>query len=238
MAELDDGLFLIDGEDAGSTPWEFDSVIVGGSNTFALDVAAKNNGTYGYKASFVGSPPDRNSRGIKTLSDPSTIYVRAYVFLSAGFAMGAAYENLQLLALVDGMTDIIVLGVYEHDGGELARWWKISEVGGVGEENDTTNFSLNAWHYLEIKFVAGTGSDGIVECRVDGTVLFGGADTGLSSSALAPDTLQVGAQADRGQEPVNGSFIYFDDIKAATDDWVGAYSDAGGGIIVLRRRRM
>ncbi len=49
------GLFIIDGESAGSTPWEFDSLSEEGSNTVALAAAAKNNGDYGYKITFDGT---------------------------------------------------------------------------------------------------------------------------------------------------------------------------------------
>lgn len=227
MAEADDGLFLIDGEDAGTTPWEFSSVVDDGTCVFDLNDTAEQNGTYGYKALFDGA--SRNCYATLDLADPSTIYFRGYVKFSAGFAMGSTYENVNLFLLRDGTTDIIVFGAYCHDATELVRWWKISEVDGIAEETDATEFSLNVWHRIEIKFVAGTGSDGIVECKCDGTTLFGAADTGLSTSALAPDTLIVGGYEDRGQEPANGAYMYFDDIKAATGDWVGEYSEAGGG---------
>jgi len=231
MAEADDGLFLIDGEDAGSTPWEFDSITNDGSCTFAIDATAKNNGSYGYKASYDGT--NRNCYGVVNLSDPSTIYVRGYVYIPSAFEMGGTYETCVLFYLFDGTTDIIVLSAYCHGTTSMARWHKISEVSGVDEETDSvTNFSTDAWHYLEIKFVAGTGSDGIVECRCDGDTLFGGADTGLSTSALAPEALYVGNYSERGQEPANGAYMYFDDIKASASDWVGAYSEAGGGVSV------
>ena len=238
MAELDDGLFLIDGEDAGSTPWEFTSITEPGSNVFDLNAGAANNGSYGYRAYFEGAEPDRNCRGDFTLGNLTTIYLRGYVRLSSAFAMPGDYEQVQLFGIFDANVDIINFGAYQHTGGTLQRWFKKSEIAGVNIETDATNFSLNTWHRVEIKFVAGIGSDGIVEIKVDGDTLFGGADTGLSSSALAADNLMVGSHADVGQEPISTNYVDFDDIKAADDGWVGAYSDAGSGIVVLRRRRM
>ena len=40
MAVETGGLFVIDGEDAGTTPWEFDSIVEPGTSTFALPDSA------------------------------------------------------------------------------------------------------------------------------------------------------------------------------------------------------
>jgi hypothetical protein len=232
MAEADDGLFLIDGESAGATPWEFTAIVDDGTAAFALDGAAKQNGSYGYSATFDGA--SRNCYGRKALSDLAEIYVRAYVYIPSTFAMTITYTTVTILDLGDGSTIAINFGFYCHGSTVPARWkWK-SEVAGINTEaTSTTNFSMDAWHRIEIHWVS--AADGGMEILVDGTSIISDL-TGQNTSAIALDNLFVGNSEDGGGHvPAAGAVFYLDDIKASATGWVGAYSAAAGGHPAMKR---
>ena len=76
MPELDDGVFLIDGESAGSTPWEWDSLTEEGTMTLALDPNADSgndgSGTNGY--TMTGDGTNNIACGVYSFADQADFY--------------------------------------------------------------------------------------------------------------------------------------------------------------------
>lgn len=224
------GLFIIDGEDAGSTPWEFDSLTEEGSNTFALDVNAKNNGSYGYRATFDGVNDD--CRGVKAFSEVNEIYARAYIYIKADLDLDATSRALTVFALYDGATRICRVDIKAGGGSATPIMWAFDD-----RDHSATseiNFSRGAWHYIEIHWKAGTGADGGGQFWVDGDLLFDSLDG--DHTAYLVDEIRIGGMASTGYPDTNGDTIDFDDIKADTS-YIGAYS-VDEAIAILRRRRM
>ncbi len=232
MAELDDGLFLIDGEGAGSTPWEFDSLVENAGNSITLDVAAKNNGTYGYKFNFGGTVSSYNNYGIKGIAEQSEIYSRTYVYIPTGTDVGTQYNTIGIMYFVNNGSTVCYIAMYGQNGSTADRWYIRGPD--ITETIVNTNFSTNTWHYIEMRFKRGTSGDGIIQVWVDGDLIFNNTSVTHTGGLDYVDQVDLGAHETWG-EPT--AYYYQDDCKADNSP-VGVYSDAGGGIVVLRRRRM
>ncbi len=223
------GLFIIDGESAGSTPWEFSSIVEDGTNTFSLQAAAKNHGDNGYRALMDGS--NQLAYGRLNIVGQGEIYCRAYLYLSNNFDLGANYDVLGIFSLRIGGTTSISFGL-RSEGATVASQWRITGTGVTGL-NTNTNFSFLTWHYVELYFLqeTGGGGNGVAKVWIDGDLVLD--QSGISIGSGDISRIYVGSAG--GATPNNGDFIYFDDIKADTSP-VGAYP-AAGGIVILRRRR-
>jgi len=211
------GLFILDGEDAGSTPWEWTSINNSGSATFALDGAAKNNGSYGYTF----TPDSTNTAyGRKTFTAIDEIYVRFYIFIPTGFNVGTGAGEYVDVAMFNAvLSDEIRFGIYTTSGGVPNSWrfWV-----NYTPQYSTTNFSLNSWHRIEIRYYkyASTGGG---ELWIDGTSVLSDYDQTISAQA---SSFYLGCEL-ATSAPGAGDVLYFDDIKADTSP-VGAYSSPAG----------
>ena len=219
------GLFVINGEDVDDTsPWEWDSIELGiGPNLFALDAAARRAGTYGYKAEGQGGA---NAYGKKIFSAQTEMYVRGYFYVAAGFS-GTASQQAFIFRLYDGLDDLISFGI-ETDGSSNAHRWTYN-LGGAGFSS--TNFSLGAWHRVDIHWRAGSGADGGGQIWVDGDNIRD--NLNLNHSAYAVDILYAGIYAPAFIPDV-GAYIYIDDIKVDTS-FIGVYAP---GIIYPRAQKI
>lgn len=215
------GLFILDGEDAGSTPWEFDSVTNEGSNVFSLQAGAKNNGTYGYSIVFDGINND--CYALKAFaSAKNEVYVRAYVYIDSTLVI-PAWGVLGLFSIRDGTTILCKAWVRNNTGSAaVPNTWRVG-----GQDLTTvlsaTNYSTDTWHYIELHWKKGSGADGGAQVWVDGDSILNEFDNNLT--AYAADDIMIGTQFD-ALPAANGDFLYFDDIKADTS-YIGAYSDSG-----------
>jgi hypothetical protein len=215
------GLWILDGESAGSTPWEWTAITEGGSATFALDAGAKNNGSYGYK--FTANASD-DAYGRKAITAVDEIYVRFYLFIPTGFNVGSGGGESCFIAMFNAVLgDEVRFGIGSSiAAGEPTAWnlWV-----NYTNNTSTTNFSLNAWHYIEIRYLkhASTGGG---ECWVDGTKIVSDLDQAIAAQATQ---FYLGCQYQTSDIGA-GDYLYFDDIKADTSQ-VGAYADAGGAAI-------
>ena len=224
MAEADDGLFLIDGEDAGSTPWEFDSISEAGSMTLALDSNNPNNGTYAYRVTFDGS--SEQAYGTVSFSpNVDEIYLRFYLYVPST-TTGGNWQNAYIVRMLDNSPFAALVQFYIRTGGDGAfySWGWIIDQG--GSSTSTTNFSTDEWHYVEIHWVS-DASVGGATIKVDGDTLVADEDQDTSANDL--NNIRIGIDPNGSFTGGNGHTLDFDDIKAADDDWVGAYSAAGGG---------
>jgi len=215
--ELDDELFLINGEDAGTTPWEFDSITNEGSNVFTLDSDATHRGTNGYSVTFDGTNNDCYAVKAFDVSQDE-VYVRGYVYIDSGFTL-PEYQTTQLLTIRDGSTLLADIRIRRGASGSgVPTQWQIRGQD-ITSTTSTTNFSLGAWHCIEAHWKAGTGADGGVELWVDGNSAFSEMDNNLT--VYSADDITIGTYWEA--VPANGDYLYFDDIKASTEP-IGAYN--------------
>ncbi len=160
-------LFDIDGESGGATPWEWTSVTNEGSSTFALDAAAACHGTAGYRATSDGTATNEAYGRIDFTASAHT-YVRGYFKLSSD-AVTSAGAKIFLLSLWVGGTYVFYIAA---EGSSVDPYppyrWYINLDGTI--DADTTTFSLNAWHYIEMHHY-NHAVDGGAEVSVDSTQL-------------------------------------------------------------------
>ncbi len=227
MAEAT-GIWLIDGEDAGaSDPWEWSDVVDGGTATFVLSDAAEAHGTYGYRVT--GDGATNACYGKKTFTTASNLYFRCYVKLQTGLCGVGDWHNMFMFQLLNSDNIIFSFGTLTNGIGSpypVIRWTCYGAGSGLPNTEPTTNFSLGAWHYVEIQAKRDVdGGAGGVKVWVDGDSAYDDMDQnwdyqvnnlrlGIGNVAIADDHV-----------------IDFDDIKC-DDEAIGIYSDAGGGTIV------
>lgn len=216
------GIFLIDGESAGSTPWEFDSISESGSNTFALSSAAANNGSYGYKLTWDGTNEGCYATKDQAFSTPNDFYLRFYIYIPSGQTIDSS-GYLGLMNLVD-FTTYAVYSYIKADGtGTPERWRFVLQ--GITSYESNTNFTMDAWHYVEVHYVQSSTVGGI-QVWVDGDSIIDDLTNDTSGAGWEIDSVQFGDNAGRsiGTFDTNGDYIYLDDIKADSSA-IGAYTD-------------
>lgn len=227
MAEVDDGLYLIDGEDAGETPWEFDSITIAGDPTFALEAGAANHGSYGYRYTGTGdSGADDWAYGDVAVDDGTEFWVRFYVRLSDGCAGTGASRG----------TSILNVGAYlyflvksQADSPYTLVTWRASLNGGSSADF-ATNFSLNTWHKVEIQLKESGAGEGGAKVWIDDDLGYDDMDQNWTGVLSTTSVGNHGGGSAYGL--ANGSYIDFDDIKANTSGPIGDYPEAGGASIV------
>ncbi len=224
MAETG-GIFIIDGEDAGTTPWEFDSINEDLSSTFALAGAAANNGSNGYEATFDGV--DITCHGVFGFAQQSEIFIRFYLFVPTGFTIGSTSGRYTtIFDLGDGGFVGATIRIRTTTGGV------VNQIGGSYRTEaftfESTFFSVNAWHYIEVRFLNDAFNGGM-EWWVDGNLISQDLDQDTSSRFM--DGFRIGGISSNDQPGANDSF-YIDDIKADTSQ-VGAFPPAGTAATIV-----
>jgi len=189
------------------------------------------HGSYGFRIIFDGAGND--AFGSKTIDESTELYCRAYVKFGAAFT-GSFGSTAYLIRFTDGGTVKAGFIVTRRTGGAgNCDNWGVFATGAVTAYS-TTNFSLNAWHYIELYWKSGEAG-GHVTAWVDGDQIFDDADT----TDAAIDSVSVGF-VQGGFAPAATETLYFDDILCSTGA-IGAYSEAEGSPVVimnqLQRRR-
>jgi hypothetical protein len=227
MAETAD-IFVIDGEDAGTTPWEFDSLTEEGTSDFFLQGGAAHKGSYGYKLISDGSSDDTN--GIKNVSNLTEFYCREYVWIPSDFTdtVGGPLSNyVPLLVLKDTTqgTEVAVLGFACQEGSP--HGWFAWNVLDDNYDGFDASFSTDAWHYIEI--YVQLDADAQIIMYVDGSQII--TYTPGDASMFEIDQVIVGSVFMAGGNAIaaSGDYLYFDDIIADTTGPIGAYPEAGVG---------
>lgn len=229
MAETG-GLWIINGESGASPHWEWNEITESGTATITQSATAVNNGSNGYL--FTSNGTD-TAYATKTFSAIDEIFVRFYIFIPTGFNVGVGSENVYLASFNGRGSDCVSLFGFNTSLGTPVKW--IYKTNYAYQES-TTNFSLNAWHYITLSYLKAVDVGG-GQGWVDGDLVFTDLNQTIADQAtvfyLGPweITAAIGAS----------DALYFDDIKADTA-YVGAYSDAPTGtsipVIMNHYRRL
>ena len=91
-------ILVIDGEDAGSTPWEFDSITEEGDCDFSLQAAAALHGANGYR--YTGSLSYDYGFGSIAIASQTTLYGRFYIKINSLTTEADKYGRF--IAIKDG----------------------------------------------------------------------------------------------------------------------------------------
>lgn len=219
---------VFDGEYAGTTPWEFDSIIEDAGNGFDLSTDAALHFSYGYKVAF-GGTNDR-AYGYKDFSDKDEIYVRYYFYYDTAhypFRTEVAADNLYPLSLddSDAVSTTCNLRFQAYNAG--ITFYRFYWTDSTGNHNTTLNeaISLDTRHYIDIHYKNGAG-DGIAQVWLDGTSLY--ANTTLTSTEVI-DRIRIGNYYGPNA-PTNGEYFYIDDIVLNTTGPIGKYEYIAGHV--------
>jgi hypothetical protein len=182
------GIALMDGENAGSSPWEFSALGGGGPSTFALDAAAAAHKGFGYRYQFVTSVS--YPYGAKYFTAANNLFFRFYIRFPT-----TSSGNEKFVSLVNGGA-LFYVGVQSNN-----KWALTNGVGFAG--GGLADLIPGKWYLVEINYVR----NGTSQFWIDGTL--------VSSQASTPD-LQV-TEIDVGHIPTASvgfmDHVDFDDIK-------------------------
>jgi len=204
----------IDGEDAGGTPWEFDSLYQQGGCTLTLDALAACHGNFGYK--FTGDGSNKQAYGIKAFTAKAILHSRIYIKFPSTFTRQSASTVFFAYESLSGATYLSQVGFYCGATTHPESWALSTQFDGL--QLPATNFSADAWHYIDIYFFAGSGADGVVRYLIDGDLAY--EVTGMNYSAYAISLLRIGQRA-FNSVPDAGDWIYIDDIVLAETGPIG-----------------
>ena len=145
--------------------------------------------------------------------------MRIYIYISSDFSVGdGSYNAASVIRFEDSGNTIARISLKQYGGDQVARWEVSFREGGT--TTYTTDFSLEAWHYIELHWVA-DASVGGGRAWVDGTELVD--DRDQNTGAYAVSRIDIGPSA--GNIPESGDYLYIDDIKADTS-YIGPYAAA------------
>ena len=199
---------------------EWDSKTEEGSNTLAISTteAHVHAGTNGAIIDFDGT--NNGCWAEKAVSDQDEMYCRVYVKANAAFAADGTYKPVIFLELKDGVQFLARVAIRSTAAVDTFVWYAQYWTG-IGTTTLTIpdGASLDAWHLVELHWTAGTGADGGIELKVDGTSL----DSDFSGAMpdARCDTIRVGASSAGGAVPTDASELYFDDFASDDTSWVG-----------------
>jgi hypothetical protein len=196
-----------------------------GSATIAASATAKDHGSYGFL--FTSNGTDLAYGGM-TFAAVDEVYVRFYVYIPSSLNVGTgAGENLMFIDFNAVLSDEVRFGVISGAGGFPYQW--VSRIAGT-QYYSSTNYSADAWHYIEIRYLKGAALNGGAEVWVDGSK-----DASLSNISntmnvqatklfLGPQYLTSAIGA--------GDVMYFDDLKA-NSAYIGAYAESGASAMAF-----
>lgn len=216
------GLFIIDAETNDLSQFNED-IVQEGSCTIAASVSAKNNGSYGLLLTGDGTNDrfsgtyDLGAGGVQ-----AEIYARCYIYIPSTLRTTGAWYNVFVMWLANG-GHICRMGFQANASAVPLRW---SVYLGATAITSTTNFSMDAWHRLELHYVKEADTGGI-EAWVDGTSI--GTDLDQTTTQ---DVRYCEFGCTSNSNPLTDEhYFHLDDIKVDTSP-VGAYSDASAGTSV------
>jgi hypothetical protein len=196
----------ITAESPGTTPFEFSSVSVESGNTFAPSSTQAHGGSQSYEAAFGGSN-DGAFAWREFTSASNEVYISFWIYISSDFSFqyGDSYGYICIIMESAHGANPITIQLYSTTAGAPDRW----RVTGVDltQTDSATNFSLGAWHNIEMYYLAGASENGIARVWVDDDLIF--EDTAVTSDYL-PDYVRIGYSVGA---VAAGSEIYFDDIS-------------------------
>jgi hypothetical protein len=220
---------VIDGEDAGTTPWELDSLTEDAGNTFTLSAAAALHGSGGYKMDIAPGPGGPQCFGERTFTGTNDIYERFYFYIPSWNQTDG--QNTRYALIRDGTTRLVTFYLYWHSASSTFGVYCIIQHGGgsaaIYNNIAGSDISLNTPYYIDVRYKGGDAATGGGEIWLNGASK--GSNFTLNTSAYQPDRAQLGTYYYSGVTCPTGT-IYFDDLLLSTTGPIGAYSGAEGAI--------
>lgn len=219
MAETAD-IAVIDGEDAGADPWEWDSITEQAGNDLSLDASAKNNGSYGYKYSWGGT--NEILVGNKSLAGNDFCYAREYFYLPSGNYpyVGSALTRTAYWSRIEAPAGAILVGVRVGMSSTGAAITTINYRDTAARTIVTAKIlTTDTWHYVDYYYKV-HATEGAIAVWVDGIGLGSAGDLDTSGNTI--DEFKCGINYST-VNPANGEYLYIDDVLLSTTGPIGEY---------------
>jgi hypothetical protein len=207
MADL---FTTITAESPGASPYEFDSVTVESGNSFEPSTDVAHGGSYSYKCGF-GASNDGAYAFKEFNSGSSSVYISFYIYLASGLNWPYGDNNGYIAYLFESAHGTVAIGlrVYDSNSDGVPDQWRVMGQD-LSQTDSSTNFSLGAWHHIEMWYEAGSG-DGVVRVWVDDDLIF--EDTSVTNT-YTYEYLRIGIS---GGIFGSGDAVYYDDISGADE---------------------
>ena len=226
-------LAVLDAEDAGTTPFQFDSVVSDPVNSVTESTVWKAGGSYSYLFTHTSGLLAQNY-GVKAFTPSDTLYLRFTLFYTAAtWNPGAYWQILNLYD--DGASPPVQLILVRQGDGTFG--YSVY----VNEGNETEDEVIS--HAGESKIPSGVATEIELLYRRSATgggaaVWINGVQDGANftrdtSGYNAIQALHIGNNTSPSPG-ADGDYFYLDDIEA---DAVGLAVDTGGGRNWDDRRR-
>jgi hypothetical protein len=150
------------------------------------------------------------------------VYERAWIYIPSTFKFDSTTNNWVYLTAIgwkqgilpaDPYSTFVSFGLSTSIGGtnETPTRWAV-RLAGDSIQYSTTNFSLDAWHEITLRFVKGNPGGGAV--YVDGLLLYSNLALNYSTYNANRIFIGTGYSSGTGGTVRSGSYFYIDDIKA------------------------
>ena len=229
MAEAAGAIFGPINADTNDT-YQFTSVVVEGSNTFAAASAAAAHGTYGFR--FTGANSE-GGRGIKTFTEVGDGYFRFYMRIPTSWdTVDTGVTYAKILMLLDGSTEIASIQIrVDPSNGNIKPYrfyYRTNDttLNNLTMSNSAAEIDDGNWHYWEVRYLSNNGG-GIAQVWFDGSSV--GAATSLATSNYLPDSAEMGTQNADNATWETGSILDYDDFIGDTSA-IGAYEESGAAL--------
>lgn len=206
-------IFADDFED-GNVSDDWSVYLHQGSNVITAVSDTVNDGSYAARYYYAGT----NAYNYLSIpvANKETVYFRGYFRIRTG-AKGVGSNNWQpIITLTDATTVVAQTLIYSDPANTTFDEWIILDP--FGNASGTNQWGVGTWKRVELGYERGTGANGFVELRVDGTTAY--SRTGLNFTAYHIDSIKIGNSNESGN--VANGYYYWDDIVIDSTDWVGA----------------
>jgi hypothetical protein len=203
------GVFVTGAENGNTADF---SGIYQTNGTFTASQTQKYLGSWSYKAVTTNNATQQ-AFARKNLPAANTYYARCYVYIDSTTAgPNSGYETLLNLRSGTQVGSALYLN---YNGSGVPYRWCFTVL--IPDYYSTTNFSMNAWHCIEILVTIGGGANSIHKCWIDATLVF---DYSNGTQTEQLERVLVGPQGDAGDNST--VLIYFDNAKIDTS-YIGLY---------------
>lgn len=231
--ESTSGNLYVTGAETGTVS-EYSSTTIATGNTINVQSSIKNHGQYAlettYDLSASTADGNENNRINQNITASNDVYTRFYFRVNSDFALKANTSRHDILRVrLDSSTNRGVVSIHQNASNQLyitARTEVPSAT--VIYAGTPGEITKNTWHYVEFRYKGGDAATGGAEVWLNGVSK--GSNYSMNTSSLQVGRIELGGNSSGATEPVDGSIIYYDDIRVSTSA-IGAFQAAGNANI-------
>lgn len=212
------GLFVLNAEEGGASPYSFGYVYVGTGNTFTISSAVAAHGTSSYAQYLDSAAASRQCFGLKLYSAQTDVYARCYVYFPTGFSLTGWDEYPIISITASDDTSLARVSAMAAGGGAFPVYLHLTGLGSI-DEGPSFAWAPDTWYCVEVRWLQNATVGG-AQVWIDQVSKASNFTKDTSSKAAA--RLEIGTSSASTVIVNADTTVYTDDIKADTFP-VGAY---------------